>query len=67
MTPTVSIHVHRSTPALDLDLTHAHMSHVRGIDDSPAPHAMECVARICSTRVLPDRGKPTTNTGVSSA
>ena len=33
---------------------------------SPAPHTEGWLARICSTRVLPDRGRPTTKMGVSS-
>ena len=33
---------------------------------APAPHTIVCVDSICSTRVLPDRGRPTTKIGVSS-
>ena len=33
---------------------------------APAPNACEWLARICSTSVLPERGMPTTNTGVAS-
>ena len=33
---------------------------------SPAPWTFEWEARICSTKVVPDRGKPTTKTGRGS-
>ena len=32
---------------------------------SPAPETREWLAAICSTRLVPERGMPTTNTGVS--